>query len=253
MRRPKADGVACPPEDTLRSMARTQVPSELELVLAASPVLAGVNEAAIYRFAGLGSIRPYRKGTYLCHQGDASDDVFFLVDGRIEISTVSVTGTRVYHATVDVPQFVGELASIGSMPRTATLLAMRDSRVWVVAATAFLELVTSEPSAARAMLAALARQIQSGQAFVDDLLFLDLKGRVAKRLLQMVTHDLDELPEDGAVVPEVTQADLASLCGGSRENVTRILKELERRGLIRRDGHRYVLKKVEALARLADI
>ena len=44
------------------------------------------------------------------------------------------------------------------------------------------------------------------QALVDDLLFLDLKGRVAKRLLQMVTPDLDDLPADGVVVPEVTQA-----------------------------------------------
>ena len=100
---------------------------------------------------------------------------------------------------------------------------------------------------------ALARQVQAGQAFVDDLLFLDLKGRVAKRLLQMVTPDLDNLPEDGALVPEVTQADLASLCGGSRENVARILKELERRALIRRDGHRYVLRKVAALAKIADL
>ena len=33
------------------------------------------------------------------------------------------------------------------------------------------------------------------------LLFLDLKGRVAKRLLQMVTPDLDDLPADGVVVP----------------------------------------------------
>jgi len=84
-------------------------------------------------------------------------------------------------------------------------------------------------------------------------LFLDLKGRVAKRLLQMVTPDLDDLPPDGSQVPEVTQADLASLCGGSRENVARILKELERRGVILREGHRYVLRKVAALAKIADV
>jgi hypothetical protein len=43
-------------------------------------------------------------------------------------------------------------------------------------------------------------------------------------------------------IPAVTHADLASLCGGSRENVTRILTEWQRRGLVQRDGHRYVLK-----------
>ena len=76
---------------------------------------------------------------------------------------------------------------------------------------------------------------------------------MAKRLLQMGTPDLNDLPSDGTVVPEVTQADLASLCGGSRENVTRILKEFERRGMVHRDGHRYVLKKVGSLAKIADL
>ena len=104
-----------------------------------------------------------------------------------------------------------------------------------------------------AVLRALARQVTEHQAFVDDLLFLDLKGRIAKRLLQMVTPDLDQLPPDGAVVPEITQADLASLCGGSRENVTRILKDFERRGFIKRDGHRYALRKIVQLAKLADL
>jgi CRP-like cAMP-binding protein len=51
----------------------------------------------------------------------------------------------------------------------------------------------------------------------------------------------------------VTHADLASMCGGSRENVTRVLSEFQRRGLIGRDGRRFVLKKVPGLAKLAGL
>ena len=50
-----------------------------------------------------GRIRDYRKGTYLCHQGDPADEIFFLLEGRVEIGSVSVTGNRVLHATVDTP------------------------------------------------------------------------------------------------------------------------------------------------------
>ena len=103
---------------------------------------------------------------------------------------------------------------------------------------------------AQALLRALARQVLSQEAFVEDLLYLDLKGRVAKRLLQLVSPSLDELPADGAVLPSiVTHADLASLCGGSRENVTRILSDLQRRGYVERDGKRFVLKKISGLAK----
>ena len=166
---------------------------------------------------------------------------------------MAITGSRVYHATVDTPQFVGELGPLGDMPRTASLARPRRLR-GVDGRCGGLRSVHHEPSRRRPGRDPGARPAAPGQqAFVDDLLFLDLKGRVAKRLLQMATPDLDDLPADGVVVPEVTQADLASLCGGSRENVTRILKEFDRRGLVRRDGHRYVLKKVAALAKLAEL
>lgn len=221
--------------------------------MAATPALQGVSEASIAELAGRGIVHHYRRGTYVCHQGDPADEIFFLVAGRIEISSDSTTGTRVYHAAVDTPQFIGELGVLGEIPRTATLLALAESSVWTAPGEAFLELITAEPHAARAMLRALARGFADRQSFVEDLLFLDLKARVAKRLIQMLTPDLDVLPRDGAVVPDVTQADLASMCGGSRENVTRILKEFERRGLVKRDGHRYVLKKVANLAKIAEL
>ncbi|MEA2521470.1 MAG: family transcriptional regulator, cyclic receptor protein [Actinomycetota bacterium] len=229
---------------------------DLKLVvteMTARPPFSAAKVGPVRALVALGHLRLYRRGTYLCHQGEEAPDVFFLLEGRLEVSSSSPSGTRMYHATVDEPQFVGELGPFGEMVRTATVLAHADSNVWVGPAGAFVEAVVSQPRVSEVIIRALARQVQGGQAFVDDLLFLDLKGRVAKRLLQMVTPDLDELPKDGSQVPEVTQADLASLCGGSRENVARILKDLERRGVLLREGHRYVLRKVATLAKIADL
>jgi CRP/FNR family transcriptional regulator/CRP/FNR family cyclic AMP-dependent transcriptional regulator len=233
-------------------MARTPE-QRLIAAMAATPIFAGVATAKVSALAAAGAVRSFRRGTYLCHQGDPADDVYFLVSGRIEVSSISPAGSRVLHATVDTPQFLGELGVFGSIERSADLLTLEAAEVWAVDGETFLETVTAEPRAARQVLAALARQIQEHQAFVDDLLFLDLKGRVAKRLLQMGTPSLTELPADGTVIPPVTHADLASLCGGSRENVSRIVSDLQRRGVIKRDGHRYVLKKVATLARMADL
>jgi CRP/FNR family transcriptional regulator/CRP/FNR family cyclic AMP-dependent transcriptional regulator len=224
-----------------------------ETAISKAPPLSATRPATARDLAEAGRLRTYRRGTYLCHQGEPATDVFFLLEGRLEVSSVSPNGTRVFHATVDEPQFVGELGAFGEMDLTASIVALVDSQVWIGPAEAFVGAVSGDPAASRVVMRALARQVQAGQAFVDDLLFLDLKGRVAKRLLQMVTPDLDRLPKDGTQVPEVTQADLASMCGGSRENVARILKEFERRGLVRRDGHRYVLKKVAGLAKIADL
>jgi CRP/FNR family cyclic AMP-dependent transcriptional regulator len=141
---------------------------------------------------------------------------------------------------------------LGELPRTATAVALEDSVILAVDGGTWLGFLSDHPEASLALMRALARQIQASEAFVEDLLFLDLKGRVAKRLLQLVSPSLDDLPADGVVLPAVvTHADLASLSGGSRENVTRILSEFQRRGLVTRVDKRYVLKNVNGLRKLA--
>ena len=235
-------------------MAKSAAPeTALRDAMATTPFFIDVAKGRVAELASAGDVHRFRKGTYLCHQGDDAPDVFFLVEGKVEMSSVNPHGTRVLHATLDSPQFFGELGVLGGIDRSTDAVTLTDSSVWSVDAGDFVAFVTSEPAAARAVIRALAEQVTANQAFVDDLLFLDLKGRVAKRLLQLVTPSLDRLPDDGVVVPAMTHADLASLCGGSRENVTRILTDLQRRGIVQRDGHRYVLKKVGSLAKIAGL
>lgn len=219
-----------------------------------TPLLASVSARSVTVLAEQGMVRRYRRGTYLFYQGDESTSVFFLMEGRVEVSSVSPSGHRQLLTTLDPPQFFGELGVLSDQARTSTAVALQDCTVWVVGGERFLEFLSQHFRATRELLRTLARQIHAHESFVEDLLFLDLKGRVAKRLLQLVTPSLDELPPDGVVLPAVvTHADLASLCGGSRENVTRILSELQRRGLVARDGRRYALKNVAGLSRLAGL
>ncbi len=235
-------------------MARRSALTGIETDMATTPLFEGADPIVVARLAEQGVVRRFRRGTYLFHQGDESPTVMFLIEGRVEISSLSVGGQRQLHTTIDRPQFFGELGVLGDMPRTASALALEESEVWVVDGEVFLEFLAREPGASRALLRALARQVHSHEDFVEDLLYLDLKGRVAKRLLQLVSPSLDELPPDGAVVPSiVTHADLASLCGGSRENVTRILSDFQRRGLVERDARRFVLRSIGGLARLAGL
>lgn len=226
----------------------------LERAMRGTPILESASPAGIHDLAEQGSVRRYRRGTYLFHQGDEADDLLFLFQGRVEISSLSATGHRMLHTTLEPPQFFGELGILGEIRRTATAEALEETTVCVFSKKGFLDFLADEPEASRSLLRALARQVAAHEALVEDLLFLDLKGRVAKRLLGLVSPSFDELPNDGAILPSiVTHADLASLAGGSRENVTRILSEFQRRGLLDRDGRRYVLKNIGGLRRLAGL
>lgn len=219
-----------------------------------TPVLGGVRADGVRRLAQDCHVRQFQRDTYLFHQHDEASDVYFLWRGRVEISSISTSGRRQLHTTLETPQFFGELGVLGEIPRTASARALEDTTVGAIEGARFTGFLGEHPPAARALLRALARQIQEHEVLVDDLLFLDLKGRVAKRLLGLVSASLEETPKDGATVPSViTHADLAALSGGSRENVTRILSEFQRRGLVRRNGRRYVLADVARLRRLAGL
>jgi CRP-like cAMP-binding protein len=179
------------------AMVQTRTGSGILASMSGTPLFDGTDPRTISRLADRGTIRRYRKGTYLFHQGDEAPEVFFLASGRVEISSDSSTGDRQLHTTLEEPQFFGELGVLGEMGRTASALALEESEVSLVAGEAFLDFLSDEPTAARSLLRVLARQVQSHEAFVEDLLYLDLKGRVAKRLLQLVTPSLDDLPRRG--------------------------------------------------------
>ena len=133
-------------------------------------------------------------------------------------------------------------------------MAVEDTTAVSIPAEAFLHFLDKHHDVSRALLRALSRQIAAHEVLIEDLLYLDLKGRVAKRLIGLVSSSFDALPTDGAVVPsDVTHADLASLSGGSRENVTRILSDFQRRGLVRKSGRRYVLSNIDGLRHLAGL
>ncbi len=226
----------------------------LEQALRTTPLLQETPARAIRELIDQGILHDYQRGTYLFHQNDEAPDVLFLWKGRVEISSTSITGHRQLHTTLEPPQFFGELGILGEMRRTATAMAREDTTVMTIPGPAWVDFLSANPETSRALMRAMARQIAAHEALVEDLLFLGLKGRVAKRLIGLCTPTLDELPPDGATLPSVvTHADLASLSGGSRENVTRILSDFQRRGLVKKNGRRYVLKNVDGLRRLAGL
>ena len=226
----------------------------LETALRSTPPLDVVPATAVRALIDRARLHDFRRGTYLFHQGDDAPDVHFLTEGRVEITSTSVTGARQLHTMLDPPQIFGELGALGQIPRTASAVAIEPTQTLVIPAEAFLEVLASHPEASREVFRALARQIAEHEVLIEDLLYLDLKGRVAKRLIGLCAPSFDELPDNGTVLPAVvTHADLASLSGGSRENVTRILSDFQRRGLVKRNGRRYALTNVEGLSRLAGL
>lgn len=195
-------------------------------------------------FDDQGMSRSFQRGTYLFHEADKASEVYLLEEGEIEITSFTEGGHRRLVTTLTPPRMFGEFAVLGDIPRTASALALTDVKAVSLRASAFLDVIENNPDVARELLRGLARFVASHEDQIEDLLFLDLRGRVAKRVLDLAGVD--------GVTPAITQADLASLCGGSRENVTRTLSDLQKRGYIEKTGRRYTVLNRERLEKLSE-
>lgn len=230
-----------------------QQPEEsLRLPLARNPMFAAVTPDALTPFLQTWRLRRYRTGALIFVQGDRADEVFCVAQGRVIILSTTVHGRNQLYAFLGPGEIFGDLGVLGNMPRSATAESLEDCSIWSVSSEVFLKFVSEQPSVARALLESLARKVVELDTVTEDLLFLDLKGRVAKRLLELMEGSAVTATPDGIVLPwKMSQTQLAALCGGTRENVSRVLSEFQRRGIVERVGRSYVLRDVVALQRLA--
>ena len=112
-----------------------------------------------------------------------------------------------------------------------------------------LDAVRRQPALAEGLLHSLGELARRVTEQASDLVFLDLAGRVAKRLVQLA--DRDGRAEGDAILLQLplTQSELAEMVGGSRQSVNQILKTFESRGFLELRGREVAILQLESLRR----
>jgi len=208
----------------------------------------GVDEAHLAVVAGQLRSRRFRNGETIFHQDDPGDALYVIAAGAVKIVLPSAEDSEpAIMATLGPGEFFGALAVLDGAPRSATAVALGRTETLVLRRDAFLELIDREQSLRRALLAGLAHEIRSITAHVQDLHFLDLPGRLARRILREAQGRPREA--DGAVrLPwPYTQAELAGMIGGSRQSVNRLLSDLALQDLVRVERDVLVIPSTAAL------
>jgi len=200
----------------------------------------GIDE--IVRQAQLGQ---WRKNQRIFRSEDTSDLVNFLVAGAVKVTCPTGEGT-VCVQIVRPGQFFG-LNWYGdrSQPRQFTAIAFTDSTVAMVTSDTMARVIATAPPRAVLLLLAYSWRALSGLLYEKCcLLGLRLEDRLLHEL-GVVAGDFGRRLDDGGVIIDLplTHADLGELALGSRANVARVMKRLEREGMVVKQGRRIVLPK----------
>ena len=216
-------------------------------VLARTELFGGIDEAARRRIAERVAERVVERGQCVFNQDEPGDRMYVLADGAVKLFVASRDGGIVELVRHRPPATFGEVALLDGGPRSASAEAVERSTLLVVTRAELLHLLRAEDQVAEALLSTLGAMVRRTTRQVSDLVFLDLQGRIARRLLALATEG-DRLPR----TRRVTQAELASMVSGARQTVNQALRSLESRGYIRADGGGFEILDRERLELLAE-
>jgi CRP/FNR family transcriptional regulator len=152
----------------------------------------------------------------------------------LKVARRSSGGEQRILAILGAGAIVGELAMIDGLPRSATVIALRLSRLSFVTRSAFLETLREMPHLNEYLVGTLAARLRNTDEDAAATTFLNVSARVARALLHIAQHLGEPAREDDRVVlrHNLRQSDIAALAGVARESVSRTISEWRRRGII---------------------
>lgn len=167
----------------------------------------------------------YPRGAALFEQGDPSSALYVVTEGRVAIVTHAADDRETVVAVMETGGLFGELGLFDDEPRSSGTRALTDSIVVSVSYGDVRAVLEEQPQLLWIVTRILAQRLRATDEALSDAVFLDVPARTAKRLLELA-GDAHE------VTLPMTQEELASLIGASRERVNKALAMFTRLGWV---------------------
>jgi CRP-like cAMP-binding protein len=182
-------------------------------------------------------------GDILFRAGASADGCYRVEDGLLKVVMVSGSGAERILAFLGRGAIVGELSIIDGLPRSATVVAVRDATVSFLGRAEFEAFADKHPEVYKSLVRLLAQRLRETDTVVAAGSFLSLKGRVAQTMLELAEHFGQEVGPGRIVIRQkIGQNDLAAMAGIARENVTRVLNDWQRHKLVSRLSGYYCIE-----------
>jgi len=164
-------------------------------------------------------------------QGESSDAVFYIKEGKVKLTVVSETGKEATIGILNKGDFFGEgCLTTGQTRRLCSATAMTDCSVMKIDKKSMNEVLRREPAISEMFVAyLLARNIRYEEDLVDQL-FNSSEKRLARVLLLLAHFGKEGKPE--TVIPKMSQETLAEMIGTTRSRVSFFMNRFRKLGFI---------------------
>ena len=216
---------------------------QLKMHLKGVPLFCNLNDGQISVLSRIGVIRTFKKGRVIVYQNDPGDSLYIVVSGLVKVTLLNEDGREIVLSILTKGDFFGELALLDNEPRSANVIAVEDTGLFLITRVQFYQLIETHPHILRKVLKEICARLRHADEKIESLAFLDVYGRTV-RTLQQLAHDHGIETKDGIeILHAPTHQELSCMVGTTRETITRIITVLKKnKTLVSYKGRKFILK-----------
>ena len=200
------------------------------------PIFTDLSDSDLNRIASKMVSRDYEKGQMILLEESTGETFFIMTSGTVKVTRLSDDGREVILALLGESDFFGEMSLLDGEGRSANIVANEDAEVMTLSRRDFLECLETYPKIAISLLEELAVRLRKSDQQIESLSLSDSEQRIGITLIRLAEERGTIKRGDVTVQNLPYQQDIANMAGTSRETVSRTLKLLEDKKLVKRNG-----------------
>ena len=209
----------------------------------------GLRESELSELNELLHRKSFTAGNNVITVAQSSEVIYLLLDGSVKIYVDQIDGSEVILAFLGPGDTFGEMGLVDSAGRSASVLALENCACLAMDRGSFHRCLMNMSRLSYNLVRLLSRRLRLANEQIQALSTLDVRGRVARQFLAFAqTYDPEEGSGDVRIPLRLTQTDVASLVGASRERVNQVIVDFKDSGYLSVDaGHHFTVHDIQAL------
>jgi len=208
-------------------------------ILRKIPIFATLSSVEIARLAQVTSLRLCRKDEVIFYEDEEGDFFFVIVAGRVKVTLLGIPdrftrgyGREVLLSSLGPGDFFGEMALVDNEPRSATAVASEETELLCIHRSDFQRVLTNYRGFVGALLRSLTARLRRANHQIATLVILDGYGRTARAILDLAREQGKRRKDGSLVVKWHGPKEIAADLGTTAATVNRMLKDLDKQGMI---------------------
>ena len=192
-------------------------------------------------------VRTYAKNESVVQKGLASAELYFLVSGRLKVVDFIQSGREIGFVVINPGMHFGELSLIDGRPRSASIIATETAVVIVLPKKQAQQLIFAVPEVSKKLLLQLTDTIRKD----NEHIILLGSGSAYCRIYKLLLQQIEQVEGETVIEHVLTQHEMAMMTNTTRETVSRAVSQLQEMGVVRKEGRKLIVQKVDSLKHLS--